>query len=108
MGVGSGGAFRKDTPAKPEISGGNAPNLWAIKYSRPLLITRGHHEQADALLNFAGAASALVVPLFVSNRVMGSLQLFSQSESAFSQEDAHLLVILSLWADNWLTRQHST
>jgi len=100
--------FPKNTPAKPEISGGNAPNLWAIKYSRPLLITRGHHEQADALLNFAGAASALVVPLFVSNRVMGSLQLFSQSESAFSQEDAQLLWILALVAENLLTREHSS
>lgn len=99
--------FPKDAPALAEISSGNVLNLWATKYSRPLLITRGHHAQADTLLNFVGAASALVAPLFVSNRVMGSLQLFSQSESAFSQEDAQLLWILALVAENLLTREHS-
>jgi diguanylate cyclase (GGDEF)-like protein len=43
----------------------------------------------------------------VSNRVTGSLQLFSSAADAFSQEDAQLLWILSLVAENLLTRQYS-
>ena len=59
-----------------EIASGNILNFWAIKYGRPLLVERGHNMQSDALLQVVGAGSSLVVPLFVSNRVMGSMQLF--------------------------------
>lgn len=100
--------FPKDTAAAAEISSGNVLNLWAVKYGRPLLVLRGHHAQADALLDFAGAASALAVPLFVSNRVTGSLQLFSSAVDAFNKEDAQLLWILSLVAENLLTREYAS
>lgn len=86
---------------------GNLLNFWAIKYSRPLLITRGHNLQADALLDQVGASTGLAIPLFVSNRVIGSLQLFSQSSDAFNTEDAQLLWILSLVAENLLTREYA-
>ena len=59
-----------------EVATGNILNFWAIKYGRPLLVEQGHNAQSDALMQVVGATSALVVPLFVSNRVMGSLQLF--------------------------------
>ena len=90
-----------------EISTGNVVNLWAVKYGRPLLITQGHHIQADALLDMMGAASALAVPLFVSNRVMGSIQLFSSRREAFQRDDAQLLWILSLVSENLLTREYA-
>jgi diguanylate cyclase (GGDEF)-like protein len=97
-------------PAKgqaEELSSGNVLTLWAVKYGRPLLIHKGHHIQADALLENLQADSALAVPLFVSNRVMGSLQLFSTGENAFLREDAQLLWILSLVAENLLTREYA-
>jgi diguanylate cyclase (GGDEF)-like protein len=100
--------FPKAPPAPAELSSGNALNLWAAKYGRPLLVSRGHHPQADVLLDLAGATSAMAVPLFVSNRVMGSLQLFSSAPGVFSQEDAQLLWILSLVAENLLTREYSS
>ncbi|HEY6307320.1 MAG TPA: sensor domain-containing diguanylate cyclase [Candidatus Angelobacter sp.] len=100
--------FPKVPPAPAELSSGNALNLWAVKYGRPLLVSRGHHAQADAVLDLAGAASAMAVPLFVSNRVMGSLQLFSSAAGVFSNEDAQLLWILSLVAENLLTRENSS
>jgi diguanylate cyclase (GGDEF)-like protein len=102
-------AFAKETVERPplEISSGNILNLWAVKYGRPLLVVSGHHAQADILLDLAGAASALVVPLFVSNRVRGSLQLFSSATEGFTAEDAQLLWILSLVAENLLTREYS-
>jgi diguanylate cyclase (GGDEF)-like protein len=96
-----------DKTAGQEIASGNVLNFWAIKYGRPLLVRRGPNLQADALLQIVNASSALSVPLFVSNRVMGSMQLFSSSADGFSKEDAQLLWILSLVAENLLTREYA-
>lgn len=96
-----------DKQTGAEVSSGNILNFWAIKYGRPLLVELGHNAQSDALLQVLGAASALVVPLFVSNRVMGSLQLFRASNKPFTREDAQLLWILSLVAENLLTREYA-
>jgi diguanylate cyclase (GGDEF)-like protein len=93
--------------AAEEVASGNILNFWAIKYGRPLLVEPRHNAQADALLQVMDAGSALAVPLFVSNRVMGSLQLFSSKANGFSKEDAQLLWILSLVAENLLTREYA-
>jgi diguanylate cyclase (GGDEF)-like protein len=91
-----------------EVATGNILNFWAIKYGRPLLVEQGHNAQSDALMQVVGATCALVVPLFVSNRVMGSLQLFrTRAEKPFTKEDAQLLWILSLVAENLLTREYA-
>ena len=91
-----------------EVATGNILNFWAIKYGRPLLVEQGHNAQSDALMQVVGAASALAVPLFVSNRVMGSLQLFrANGDKPFTREDAQLLWILSLVAENLLTREYA-
>lgn len=90
-----------------EIASGNILNFWAIKYGRPLLVERGHNAQSDALMEIVTADSALAVPLFVSNRVMGSLQLFCAADKCFIKEDAQLLWILSLVAENLLTREYA-
>src|SRR5436305_3532286 len=86
---------------------GNILNFWATKYSRPLLVTQNHNFQADTLLDLLGANAALAVPLFVSNRVMGSMQLFRKGFESFNKEDAQLLWILSLVAENLMTREYS-
>ena len=99
--------FDAHTGAPEELTEGNMLNLWAVRYGRPLLINKGSQPQADVLLEQAHAVSALVVPLFVSNRVMGSLQLFSSRENAFNREDAQLIWILSLVAENLLTREYA-
>lgn len=96
-----------DDIAPETITRGNLLNFWAAKYSRPLLVTRGHNPQADAFLSAIHARSALVIPLFVSNRVMGSLQLFSSDQNAFRREDAQLLWVLSLVAESLLTRDYA-
>jgi diguanylate cyclase (GGDEF)-like protein len=91
-----------------EVATGNILNFWAIKYGRPLLVEQGHNAQSDALMQVVGATCALVVPLFVSNRVMGSLQLFrAAADKPFTREDAQLLWILSLVAENLLTREYA-
>src|SRR5512146_1884996 len=96
-----------DGAPKDFLERGNILNFWAAKYSRPLLVTQGHNIQADALLRSVEASSALVVPLLVSNRALGSLQLFSSSSSGFTREDAQLLWILSLVGENLLTREYA-
>ena len=91
-----------------EVATGNILNFWAIKYGRPLLVEQGHNAQSDALMQVVGATCALVVPMFVSNRVMGSLQIFrSKADKPFTKEDAQLLWILSLVAENLLTREYA-
>jgi diguanylate cyclase (GGDEF)-like protein len=99
--------FDSDLHRKEDLATGNILNLWAAKYGRPLLVQQGLHLQADDLLQLVGASSALAVPYFVSNRVMGSLQLFSVRREAFQREDAQLLWILSLVAENLLTREYA-
>lgn len=91
-----------------EIATGNILNFWAIKYGRPLLVEQGHNAQSDALMQIVGATCALVVPLFVSNRVMGSIQIFrAGANKPFTKEDAQLLWILALVAENLLTREYA-
>jgi diguanylate cyclase (GGDEF)-like protein len=89
------------------LSRGNILNFWVNKYSRPMLLSRGYHPQADAVLQEVGVGSVLVVPLVVNNRTLGSMQLFSQASAAFTDEDAQLLWILALVAENMLSREHA-
>ncbi len=101
-------ATRGFPQAPPDgLARGNILNFWATRYSRPLLVTRGHNVQADACLDQLACGAALAVPLFVSNRVMGTLQLLTHQAAGFTHDDAQLLWILSLVAENLLTREHS-
>jgi diguanylate cyclase (GGDEF)-like protein len=86
---------------------GNILNFWAAKFSRPLIVYAGRNVQADAVLQSAGAASVLIVPLMVSNRSLGSIQLFNRNPGAFGRDDAQLLWITSLIAENLLTREYA-
>ena len=99
--------FEEKISRMDDMPHGNILNFWATKYSRPLLVTQDHNFQADTLLDLLGANAALAVPLFVSNRVMGSMQLFRKGFESFNKEDAQLLWILSLVAENLLTREYS-
>ena len=92
--------------SRESLTHGNILNFWAAKYSRPLLVQAGRNDQADALLRPMGAACALAVPLIVSNRTLGSLQLFSCTPDAFQPEDAQLLWNAALISENLLTRPY--
>jgi diguanylate cyclase (GGDEF)-like protein len=82
-------------------------NYCAAKISRPLLLGRRSHSQADALLRTMGAARVLVLPLFVHNRVVGAMQLFGERDDCFSHEDVQLLWVLSLVSEGMLARDYS-
>lgn len=121
--------FPENAMAAAEAGKSNLFNLWAVKFARPLLVFRPaasttqpsavrpptSHPQAvptedpaEHLLRFAGAKAALAIPLFVTDKVRGSLQLFSSTPRAFTQEDAQLLWVFSLVAENLLTRESSS
>jgi diguanylate cyclase (GGDEF)-like protein len=91
--------------AEPFVRG-NIFNFWATRYGRPLLVSAGHNLQADACLEALGARSALIVPLVVSNKVIGTMQLFATEQEAFTREDAQLFWMLTLVAENQLTRDY--
>jgi diguanylate cyclase (GGDEF)-like protein len=89
------------------LARGNVFNFWANKFGRPMLVSRGAHPQADAILAETNSQSALVVPLVVNNRPLGSMQFLSGSTAAFCEEDAQLLWILALVSENMLSREHA-
>ncbi len=91
--------------AEPYVRG-NIFNFWATRYGRPLLVTHGHNLQADATLEGLDVRSALIVPLVVSNKVIGTMQLFAAEHNAFTREDAQLFWMLTLVAENQLTRDY--
>jgi diguanylate cyclase (GGDEF)-like protein len=97
--------FEDDT--RELFARGNILNFWAAKFARPLIIDAAYNVQADAVLHAVGAASALVVPLMVSNRSLGSIQLFSSKPDAFRPDDAQLLWICTLIAENLLSREYA-
>src|SRR5437868_11371358 len=89
--------------ARKKLAEGNILDYWCRRYGRPLLINRADHPEADSILDSASASSALIVPVLVNNRVMGSIQVFSAQRNKFNAEDAQLLWMLSRIAENLLT-----
>ena len=83
---------------------GNILNVWASRFAKPVVISVGEHPDADSSMLAVQSSSALVVPVTVGSRVMGSLQLFSRKPHRFQQEDAQLLWTFSLIAENQLSR----
>jgi len=87
--------------------GGNLLHFWVTQHAQPLFLVGGRHPKADSELAAAGAKSALVIPLFVKSRVLGSLQLFCGKNDGFSEDDAQLLWTLALVSENLLTREQA-
>lgn len=92
--------------SQERIVRGNVLNYWASKYGRPILVSHTQNAQADAFLDSVHARSALTIPLFVSNRVLGSLQLLGREREHFTGEDAQLLWVLALVGESLLTREY--
>lgn len=91
------------TPGEGDIASDiNVLQVWAAQYERPLIVGRERNAEADAVLR--PFLSALVVPLFVDSQVAGSMQLFSMRDRHFTEEDAQLLWVFSLVAENLLSR----
>ena len=68
---------------------GNILDVWASRFAKPMLMSAGEHQDADSSLLALQSGSALVVPIIVGSRVMGSVQLFSRA-APFVPDDAQL------------------
>ena len=89
-------------------SSGNIFNLWAVKHAQPMRFTSEAPPPVNTLLTDMRSQSAVVLPVFVNNRVMGSLQFFFVHESAFSSDDIQLLWVMVRVAENLLARETAT
>ena len=96
-----------DEVAAELAAGANILNFWITRFGRPLLVQHGCNPQADSFLERINFGSALVVPLLVRNQVRGAMHLYSRDTAAFTQQDAQLLWILALVAENLLTREYA-
>jgi len=92
---------------KAAVSTGNVLDYWCMKYGKPMLVNAGAHPESDKLFSAVAALSALVVPILVNNRVMGSMQFFSEKADGFNKEDAQLLWALARVAENVLARERT-
>jgi diguanylate cyclase (GGDEF)-like protein len=97
-----------DDALRAAQSPGNLFNLWSVKHGQPMLFSRGAALTVNALLGDMESQSAVVVPIFVNNRVMGSLQFFTAREAVFSAEDIQLLWMMVRIAENLLARETAT
>lgn len=97
-----------DEKLRSTQASGNIFNLWAVKHAQPLLFASQGPPAVNALLADLKSQSAVVVPVFVNNRVMGSLQFFAARDSAFSPDDIQLLWIMVRVAENLLARETAT
>lgn len=97
----------QDAKERDNIAAENILDFWSRKHGQPMLVRYGQAAEADVLLEKLQARSALTVPLFVNNRNMGSMQLFSARENAYTQEDAQLLLILARVSENLLSREYA-
>jgi diguanylate cyclase (GGDEF)-like protein len=85
----------------------NVLEFWTQQHGRPVLVRFGDHPQTDEILASLNSSAALSVPVFVNNRVMGAMQLFTSAENGFTTDDAQLLWMLARVSENLLTREYS-
>ena len=74
----------------------NSPAGWAFKARRPLVLSRVHEEgrpsEIPKNLMTQGVRSACRIPLISRDQVLGTLNLASLAEDAFSNDDVELLL----------------
>lgn len=85
----------------------NVVELWTQQFGKPLRVTFNQLPQGAEVFSALGARAMLSIPIFVNSRVMGSMQLFSANDGAFTCEDAQLLWMLARVSENLLSREHS-
>lgn len=85
----------------------NVLNAWCTHAGKPIIGSLNAHPSLDVFLRQVDSTHALAVPIFLEFGVAGSLQMFRRCRGAFTSEDAQLLWLLSLLAENQLARAQS-
>ncbi len=78
---------------------GNLFAEWCMRYGKTFLIPFSSHEEVTNGLQDANAKSMISVPIYESNNIIGTLQLFNERSNFFSEEDAKLLWLLMIQSE---------
>jgi diguanylate cyclase (GGDEF)-like protein len=88
-------------PAKlPEqLQQGNLFAEWCMRFGKTFLVPFSSHAEVTRGLQDASTKSMISVPIYESNNVIGTLQLFNDEPNFFSEEDAKLLWLLMIQSE---------
>ncbi|MGH9481773.1 MAG: diguanylate cyclase [Terriglobales bacterium] len=95
-----------DPPLPPEREA-NLLDHWVGRAGKPVLAGPGLSGEMDSYLERVQARAAVATPLFLEHDWVGSIQLFRTSGKGFNPADGRLLWILSLLAENQMSRIHA-
>ncbi|PIS38188.1 MAG: hypothetical protein CO150_02325 [Nitrospirae bacterium CG_4_9_14_3_um_filter_53_35] len=72
---------------------------WCIRHGKTLFIPFSSHPNVTRALEEVNSKSMISVPIYESNHIIGTLQLYSQQSNFFSREDAKLLWLLIIHSE---------
>jgi len=75
-------------------SQGNLFTEWSMTSGQTLLVAAGSQPEADETLESLGASSMISVPIYASNNVIGTIQIFNRNNHFLTRDDARLLSLL--------------
>ncbi len=82
-----------------QLQQGNLFAEWCIRHGKTFLIPFSNHTEVTGVLKDVNAKSMISAPIYESNNIIGTIQLFSQQPSFFSEEDAKLLWLLMIQSE---------
>lgn len=92
-----------DPPSPPDREA-NLLHQWTTRVGKPVLVGLGLDAAMDGYLQRVQARVAVAAPLSLEHDCVGSIQLFRTSAEGFTTADGRLLWILSLLAENQMSR----
>ncbi len=78
---------------------GNLCAEWCQRFGKTFFIPFSTDPELSCVLAQGDARSLIAVPIYESNKVVGTIQLFSKQAGFFTQEDAKLLWLLAIQSE---------
>ncbi len=78
---------------------GNLFAEWCMQSGKTFFIPFSNDKKVSRDLAYADAASLISVPIYESNNIIGTLQIFSNKANFFSEDDAKLLWLLMIQSE---------
>lgn len=75
---------------------GNLFAEWCMRYGKTFYIPFGRHPEVTHLLEELNTKCMISAPIYESNNIIGTMELFSEQPNFFSEEDAKLLWLLMI------------
>ena len=80
-------------------SDGNLFSEWCLRYGKTLFVPFSSHPDVTSSLEEVNSKSMISVPIYESNNIIGTLQLYSHQLNFFSEDDAKLLWLLMIQSE---------